>query len=121
MKSLSHCNIKLEIFMKLVREISGRDPSTVRSWAVEYRRFREFFGCAAVGVLSLLGRLAMISQVPYGGEPKHLLWTLLFMKVYSKENVMCTLIKVKDPKAFRGRVKDFISAIADLEADIVEG
>ena len=41
------------------------------------------------------------------------------MKVYPKENVMCTLIKVKDPKTFRGRVKDFISAIADLEADIV--
>ena len=39
--------------------------------------------------------------------------------MYPKENVMCTLIKVKDPKTFRGRVKDFILAIADLEADIV--
>ena len=32
---------------------------------------------------------------------------------------MCTLIKVKDPKTSRGRVKDFISAIADLESDVV--
>ena len=61
----------------------------------------------------------MTSQVQYGGEPKHLLWAPLFMKVHPKENMMCTLIKVKDPKTFRGRVKDFISAIADLEADIV--
>ena len=61
----------------------------------------------------------MTSQVPYGGEPKHLLWTLLFMKMYLKENVMCTLIKVKDPKTFRDRMEDIISAIADLEAEIV--
>jgi len=118
-KSLSHCNIKLEIFIRIARKIWGRDPSKVRAWAVEDRRFREFFGCSAVVVRSLWRRLAMTSQVPYGGEPKHLLWTLLFMKVYPKENVMCTLIKVKDPKTFRGRVKDFISAIADLAADIV--
>ena len=119
MKSLSHCNIKLEIFMRHAREIWGRDPSRVRAWAVEDRRFREFFGCVAVVLLSLWMRLAITSQVPYAGKPKHLLWTLLFMKVYSKENVIYALIKVKDPKTFRGRVKDFISAIADLEADIV--
>ena len=41
------------------------------------------------------------------------------MKVYPKENVMCTIIKVKNQKTFRGRVKHFISAIADLEADTV--
>ena len=41
------------------------------------------------------------------------------MKVYPKENMMCPLIKVKDPKTFRGRMKDFISAITDLEADIM--
>ena len=35
------------------------------------------------------------------------------------KNVMYTLIKVKDQKTFRGRVIYFISAIADLEADIV--
>ena len=70
--------------MRLAREIWGRDPSTVRAWAVKDRRFREFFGCAAVAVLSFWRRLAMTSYVPYCGEPKHLLWTLLFMKVYPK-------------------------------------
>ena len=86
MKYLSHCNIKLEIFMRLAREIWGRDSSKVRAWAVEDRRFRDFFGCSAVvvRVRSLWRRLAMTSQVPYGGEPKHLLWTLLLMKVVPK-------------------------------------
>ena len=119
MRSLSHCNIKLEIFMRHAREIWGRNPARVRAWVVEDRKFREFVGCAAVIVLSLWKRLAITSQVPYGGESKHLLWNLLFMKVYLEEIVMSTIIKVKDPKTFRGRVKDFISAIADLEADIV--
>ena len=84
MKSFIHYNIKLEIFMRLAREIWGRDPSTVRAWVVEDRIFQKFFGCAAVVVLSLWRRLAMTSQVPYGEESKHLLWTLLFMKVYPK-------------------------------------
>ena len=91
--------------MRRAREIWGRDPSTIRSWANEDRIIRELFGYAVVVVLSLWRRLAITSQVSYCGEPKHLLWTLLFMKVYPKENVMCTLIKVKDPKTFRGRVK----------------
>ena len=84
MKSLSRCNIKLEIFMRLAREIWGQDPSKVRAWAVEDRRFREFLGCSVVVVRSLWRRLVMTSQVPYGEELKHLLWTLLFMKVYPK-------------------------------------
>ena len=41
------------------------------------------------------------------------------MKVYPKENVMCIIIKVKKPKIFQGRVKHFLSVIADLEVDIV--
>ena len=67
MKSFIHYNIKLEIFMRLAREIWGRDPSRVRAWAVEDRIFREFFGCASVVVLSLWRGLAITSQVPYGG------------------------------------------------------
>ena len=86
---------------------------------VENRRFREFFGISVVVAKSVWRRLSSISQIPFGGEPKHMLWALLFMKVYPKEGVMCKLINVKDPKTFRGRVKDFIEAIADLESDVV--
>ena len=71
--------------MRLAKKIGGRDPSTVRAWAVEERRFREFFRYSAVVVRSLWRRLTMISQVPYGGEPIHLLWTIRFMKVYPKK------------------------------------
>ena len=86
---------------------------------VEDGRFREFFECSAMVVMSMWRRLSRTSQIPFGGEPKHMLWALLFMKVYPKEGVMCKLINVEDPKTFRGRVKDFIEAISDLESDIV--
>ena len=76
MKSLQNCKIELEISIRLAREIWGRDPSITRARAVEDRRFRKFFGCSAVVVLTAWRRLAMTSQVPYDGEPKQLLWAL---------------------------------------------
>ena len=86
---------------------------------VEDMRFREFFGCSAVVAISVRRRLSHTSQIPFGGKSKPLLWALLFMKVHPKEGIMCKLIDIKDRKAFRGRVKAFIKAIADLESDVV--
>ena len=117
--SLPHCNLRSTSLMRRAREIWGRDSSTEGAKMVEDRRFREFFGCSAMVAMSVWRRLSRTSQIPFGGEPKHLLWALLFMKVYPKEGVMCKLINVKDPKTFRGRVKGFIEAIADLESDVV--
>ena len=111
--------IKLNRLMRVAMDIWERDPSIVRSKMIEDRRFREFFGCSAVVVLSVWRILQLSLQTPYDGKPNHFLWVLFFMKVYPKEGVMCTIIKVKDPKTFRGRVKYFISAIADLESDVV--
>ena len=54
--------------MILARKIWGRNISAERSRAVEDRIFREFFGCPAAVVLSVSRRLAMTSQVPYGGK-----------------------------------------------------
>ena len=105
--------------MELAREVWGRDPSIVSTQRVEGRRFQEFFGSSMVVVLSVWRRLHLSLQIPYGGKPNHLLRALIFMKVYPKENLMCSLIHVKDPKIFRGKVKVFISAIADLETDVV--
>ena len=117
--SLPHCKLRSTSLLRYAREIWGRDSSKERSQRVEDRRFWEFFGISVVVAKSVWRRLSSISQIPFGGEPKHMLWALLFMKVYPKEGVMCKLINVKDPKTFRGRVKDFIEAIADLESDVV--
>ena len=94
--------------MRFVREIWERDPLVVRYQMTKDKRFQEFFGCSAVVSLLVWRRLKLILQVPYGGKPNYLLWALLFMKVYPKEGMMCTLIHVKDPKSFRGKVRYFI-------------
>ena len=117
--SLPRYKLRSTSLMRCAREIWGRDSSTERAQMVEDRRFREFFGVSAMVAISVWRRLSRTSQIPFGGEPKHLLWALLFMKVYPTEGIMCKLIGIKCPKTFRGRVKDFIEAIADLESDVV--
>ena len=70
--------------------------------------------------MSLVWRwLEKNSLVPDGCEVLHLLWSLVFMKVYPLQQVMCTLINVLDPKTFRGRVWKMIEAVANLEAYLV--
>ena len=61
----------------------------------------------------------MTSQIPFGGEVKNLWLTQMFMNLYPKECMMCKIVNVKDPQIFRGRVKYFILAIADLESNVV--
>ena len=117
--SLPHCKLRSTSLLRYAREIWGRDSSKKGSLMVEDRRFREFFGISVVVAKSVWRRLSYTSQIPFSGELKHMSWALLFMKVYPKEMVMCKLINVKDPKTFRGRVKDFIEAISDLESDII--
>ena len=109
----------LETVNRFAREIWRRDPDKAKSLMREDRRFREFFGCSAVVALSVWRRLELGSLVPDDGTIKHLMWTLLFMKVYPKKEVMCILIQVNDPKTYRKRIWSFMEAIADLAGQVV--
>jgi hypothetical protein len=51
--------------------------------------------------------------------PKHLLWGMLWMKVYSTEEVHCCIVGWPDPKTFRQWSWYFIKKIADLEASVI--
>jgi hypothetical protein len=51
-------------------------------------------------VVEIWNQMAEIGVVPYGVEPGHLLWTLMFLKVYAPEPVLCSLCKC-DPKTYR--------------------
>ena len=61
--------IKLNRLMRVAMDIWERDPSIVRSKMIEDRRFREFFGCSAVVVLSVWRILQLSLQTPYDGKP----------------------------------------------------
>ena len=53
------------------------------------------------------------------GTVEHYFWALMFMKVYGKMHVMCTLAGGCDPKTFRKWSWIFIEAIASCEYLVV--
>jgi len=99
------------------RQIWSRDKQ--RSLQTEDRDFREFFGCGVLVSLSLWSLLVTHDVVPDGGTIEHLLWTLLFLKVYAKQGTLCALAGGVDPVTYRGWCWQFIAAIADLQASVV--
>ena len=79
---------------------------------VRDRRFRSLFGIAprvCSRVWSLVG-----SQLPKRASPQHLLWALLFLKIYASESVNAVLSKA-DEKTFRKWQCIFVKKIASLQ------
>jgi hypothetical protein len=60
---------------------------------------------------------------PEKSKPKHLLWTLYFLKVYPKQSPGCSTVGASggavDPKTMRKWVWQFIACIAELADDVV--
>jgi len=54
-----------------------------------------------------------------GVVPEHLLWALMFMKVYGKESMHCTMAGAVDEKTFRKWVWIFVLEISYLESEVV--
>jgi hypothetical protein len=88
----------LQDVLNTARVIWSREPGNVRSTQTEDRDFREMFGCGAIVALSVFSMLVTTCYLPEGGSLEHLLWTLMFMKVYAKERTMSVLAGGVDPK-----------------------
>jgi len=111
---------ELQDVLNSARMLWSREPDNARSTQTEDRDFsREMFGCGALVALSLFGMLVTTSFLPEGGSLEHLMWTLMFMKVYGKERAMSVLAGGVDPQTFRKWVWLFIEAIAHLEPIVV--
>ena len=54
-----------------------------------------------------------------GVQPKHLLWTLLFLKTYATEPILCALVGGVDEKTFRTKVWFLVCEIALLADHLV--
>lgn len=75
------------------------------------RRFRSLFGTSPL-ICSIAWTLIQPS-LPDGGEPKHLLWALLFMKTYMTEHAMRVLTGA-DEKTQRKWIWIFIDLLSSL-------
>ena len=88
------------------------------SLAVENRRFRGNFGTTPAICVILWDMITPDENMPKGFKCCHLLWALMFLKLYASEHVLCSMAEC-DEKTFRKWAWLFVFALADLEPEYV--
>ncbi len=95
----------------------------VGSAALEDRRFREHFGAPFEIVRMVWDMMEEVHLLPEKCEPKHLLWTLYFLKCYPKEGPGCAAVGGSkgaiDPKTMRKWVWLLLERIGELADEVV--
>jgi hypothetical protein len=80
-------------------------------------RFRALFGAPSVVIAEIWQRLVpMVEEKTYR---KHLLWGLVFLKVYSTEEVHCALVGHPTKKDFRQKSWHIVEMIAGLKESVI--
>ena len=95
---------------------AGLPDKKIRSSIVNDRRFKSNFGVTPY-TCSFLWDL-IYNIIPDGGHFVHLLWGLMFLKVYATEAVHCGKVQC-DEKTFRKWSWTVVKALALLKSRIV--
>jgi hypothetical protein len=122
-EQLGHILTPLPDFKALARDIQNRGARQTGTDRMEAQHFCEFVGTSLVIVEKLGELLDRESLLPYGCDPKHLLWALHFMKVYPKQSTGCSAVGASagavNPKTHRKWIWAFIEAFAELIDEVV--
>ena len=105
--------------IELVAQQTLRWPDN-RRWKTKDRdrRFRSFFGASSRLVAVLWNKIEQQREIEEpGAEPKHLLWALLFLKVYSTIEIHCSIVGWPSAKTFAKWSWYFVKRIAELKED----
>ena len=112
-----------EEFFIAARDIQNRTSRIVGTAQMEDRRFRELFGARMEIVVHIWVMMEDDDLLPPKSKPKHLLWTLYFLKCYPKESPGCAAVGGSrgaiDPKTMRKWVWLFLERINDLADEVV--
>ena len=112
-----------DVYSCAARDIQNRTSRIVGSAKMEDRRFRELFGARMDIVVHLWEMMEENNLLPKKSKPKHLLWTLYFLKVYPREGPSCSAVGgsggAVDPKTLRKWVWLFIERNGELADDVV--
>ena len=87
--------------------------------AIEVTRFRSMFGTSPEICSLLWDCIDPLNTMTNGVQDVHLLWGLMFLKLYVSESVNCALARGVDEKTFRKCSWMFVYAMSDLAPDIV--
>lgn len=98
-------NLGLKIMNKKSSSSSGRNLIV----------FRAHYGTSPEVVSHLWGRISLVQS---GVMHKHVLWALLFMKVYSTEHVLSGIVNCNE-KTFRKWIWIVIPIISEICHDVV--
>ena len=93
------------------QEILHRSPALSRK--INKRQFRANFGCSSRVCAFLWNCLVVKGILPSGFLPKHLLWTLVFLKLYCSETTLAILCGC-DEKMLRKWVWKGLDLLAEL-------
>jgi hypothetical protein len=111
------------VFLRDARDIQNRTSRCVGTAAMEDRRFRSLFGARIAIVMKVWLMLWEEGLRPEKSKPKHLLWTLYFLKVYPREAPGCSAAGGSkgaiDPKTLQKWVWLFIECIAELADEVL--
>lgn len=106
-------------FMFKARIIMDNDPFKELAPKGTDKRFRALFGCPSVVAFKLWKELLSNKLLPEGGTMTHLLWTLMFLKVYPSDEAMGLLTGGADAKTLRKWIDRFLDAIDLLLPSLV--
>ena len=96
--------------------MNRKNPHKVRHTDNFDREFRTLFGCSPVVCATIWVKCKFEKK---GVLPKHLLWTLMFLKLYETERVHITIAGMSDRQVFREKVWPIIAEIAALRKFVV--
>ena len=80
----------------------------------ETKRFRAHFGLSFLVMSELWSLLNPYEQISKRAQAKHLLWTLVYLKVYQTEGIHCTIVKCKTRETFCNWVKNSLQQLENL-------
>ena len=98
------------VAQSITRSYEASTGNTVRP-----RVFLSLFGVTSNVVSQLWNLLENQLSRPKGFTPTHLLWTMCFLKVYGREETLCTLFGC-DMKTMRKWVWIGLTSISDIES-----
>ena len=95
--------------------------SKVTYGETQSRRFRSIFGTTPYVCSILWDKIREFPEeaVPKNASPRHLLWTLFFLKTYPTEASLASGVGGVDEKTVRKWIWIIIEAISFLETDVV--
>ena len=84
------------------------------------RRFRACFGAPSNVVAELWNRIVAHGEIESDAHPKHLLWALIHLKVYSTEQIHCSIVGWPSERTFSKWAWYFVERISLLKPDLIK-